>query len=53
MPRTLSQRASQREIRKEFKGWWDRPIADITDEDIIRIIRAKARVAPSAVVARP
>jgi integrase len=38
----------EREIRKEFKGWWDRPIADITDEDVIRIIRAKAKTAPAS-----
>jgi integrase len=38
----------EREIRKEFKSWWDRPIADITDEDIIRIVRAKAKTAPAS-----
>jgi integrase len=38
----------EREIRKEFKSWWDRPIADITDEDIIRIIRTKAKTAPAS-----
>jgi integrase len=38
----------EREIRKEFKSWWDRPIADITDEDVIRIIRAKAKTAPAS-----
>jgi integrase len=38
----------EREIRKEFAGWWDRPIADITDEDIIRIIRTKAKTAPAS-----
>jgi len=38
----------EREIRKEFKAWWDRPIADITDEDVIRIIRAKAKTAPAS-----
>jgi integrase len=38
----------EREIRKEFAGWWDRPIADITDEDIIRIVRAKAKTAPAS-----
>jgi integrase len=38
----------EREIRKEFAGWWDRPIADITDEDVIRIIRAKAKTAPAS-----
>src|SRR5258705_690067 len=38
----------EREIRKELKSWWDRPIADITDEDVIRIIRAKAKTAPSS-----
>jgi integrase len=38
----------EREIRKEFKTWWDRPIADITDEDVIRIIRAKAKTAPAS-----
>ncbi|HEY3030032.1 MAG TPA: Arm DNA-binding domain-containing protein, partial [Bradyrhizobium sp.] len=37
-----------REIQKEFKHWWDRPIADITDEDIIRVIRAKAKTAPAS-----
>jgi Arm DNA-binding domain len=38
----------EREIKKEFKLWWDRPIADITDEDIIRVIRAKAKTAPAS-----
>jgi integrase len=38
----------EREIRKEFKGWWERPIFDITDEDIIRIVRAKAKDAPAS-----
>jgi integrase len=38
----------EREIRKEFAGWWDRPIADITDEDVIRVIRAKAKTAPAS-----
>jgi integrase len=38
----------EREIKKELKSWWERPIADITDEDIIRIIRAKAKTAPSS-----
>jgi integrase len=38
----------EREIRKEFKIWWDRPIADITDEDVIRVIRAKAKTAPAS-----
>ena len=37
-----------REIRKEFKAWWNRPIADITDEDVIRVIRAKAKTAPAS-----
>lgn len=40
--------AVEREIRKEFKAWWPRPISDITDEDIIRIIRAKAKKAPAS-----
>jgi integrase len=38
----------EREVKKEFKSWWDRPIADITDEDVIRIIRAKAKTAPAS-----
>jgi integrase len=38
----------EREIRKEFKSWWSRPITEITDEDIIRIIRAKAKTAPAS-----
>jgi integrase len=38
----------ERDIKKELKIWWERPIADITDEDIIRIIRAKAKDAPSS-----
>jgi integrase len=38
----------EREVRKEFAGWWDRPIADITDEDVIRVIRAKAKMAPAS-----
>lgn len=38
----------EREIRKEFKSWWNRPIADVTDEDIIRIIRTKAKTAPAS-----
>ena len=38
----------EREIRKEFKSWWPRPITEITDEDIIRIIRAKAKTAPAS-----
>jgi integrase len=37
----------EREIKKEFKIWWDRPIADITDEDVIRVVRAKAKTAPT------
>ena len=28
--------AVEREIRKEFRLWWPRPITEITDEDIIR-----------------
>jgi integrase len=35
----------EREIKKEFATWWNRPIADITDEDVIR---AKAKTAPSS-----
>jgi integrase len=38
----------EREIKKEFNAWWDRPIADITDEDIIRVIRTKAKTAPAS-----
>lgn len=38
----------KREIKKAFEGWWERPISEITDEDIIRTVRAKARTAPSA-----
>jgi integrase len=38
----------EREIRKEFKAWWPLPITDITDEDIIRIIKAKAKTAPAS-----
>lgn len=33
----------EREIRKEFGSWWSRPITEITDEDIIRVIKAKAK----------
>jgi hypothetical protein len=40
--------AVEREIRKEFKLWWSRPITEITDEDIIRVIRAKAKTAPAS-----
>jgi integrase len=36
------------EIRREFKSWWNRPIADVSDEDVIRIIRTKAKTAPAA-----
>jgi integrase len=38
----------EREIRKEFKPWWPRPITEISDEDIIRIIKAKAKTAPAS-----
>jgi integrase len=38
----------EREIRKEFAAWWDRPIADISDEDLIRIIKAKKKKAPAS-----
>jgi integrase len=38
----------EREISNEFKSWWHRPISEITDEDVIRIIRAKAKTAPSS-----
>jgi integrase len=38
----------EREVKKEFLIWWDRPIADITDEDVIRIIRAKTKTAPAS-----
>src|SRR6516162_1790594 len=37
-----------REIRNEFKNWWNRPASEITDEDVIRVIRAKAKTAPAA-----
>jgi hypothetical protein len=36
------------ELRREFKTWWHRPIGDISDEDVIRAIKAKAKSAPSA-----
>jgi integrase len=38
----------EREIKNEFKSWWNRPISEISDEDVIRIIRAKAKTAPSS-----
>lgn len=38
----------EREITTEFGGWWQRPVTDVSDEDIIRRIRAKAKDAPSA-----
>jgi integrase len=38
----------EREIRNEFKSWWHRPAAEVTDEDVIRIIRAKAKTAPAS-----
>jgi integrase len=38
----------EREIKNEFKSWWNRPVSEITDEDVIRIIRAKAKVAPAS-----
>jgi integrase len=37
-----------REIKNNFKSWWHRPIAEISDEDVIRIIRAKAKTAPAS-----
>src|SRR5271166_308772 len=36
------------ELRREFKRWWNRPIGEINDEDIISVIRAKAKTAPSS-----
>jgi integrase len=38
----------EREIRNEFKSWWNRPASEITDEDVIRVVRAKAKTAPSS-----
>jgi integrase len=38
----------EREIKKEFGSWWNRPITDISDEDVIRVIRAKAKTAPAS-----
>ncbi|HXB77797.1 MAG TPA: integrase arm-type DNA-binding domain-containing protein [Bradyrhizobium sp.] len=38
----------EREIKNEFRGWWNRPISEISDEDVIRVIRAKAKTAPSS-----
>jgi integrase len=38
----------EREVRKEFKSWWSRPITDIMDEDVIRVIKAKAKTAPAS-----
>jgi integrase len=38
----------EREIKNEFKSWWNRPASEITDEDVIRIVRAKAKTAPAS-----
>jgi len=38
----------EREIRTEFKGWWNMPIGDITRDDVRQVISAKARKAPAA-----
>lgn len=38
----------EREIRKEFKGWWPRPISEITRRDVLAIIKAKGKVAPAS-----
>jgi integrase len=38
----------EREIRKELRAWWPRPISEITRGDITRIIKAKAKTAPAS-----
>jgi integrase len=38
----------EREIRKEFRLWWPRPISEITRSDVLAIIKAKKKTAPSA-----
>jgi integrase len=40
--------AVAREIRKELKAWWPRPISEITRSDIIQIIKVKAKTAPAS-----
>jgi integrase len=40
--------AVAREIRKELKAWWPRPISEIARSDITQIIKAKAKTAPAA-----
>src|SRR5207302_182418 len=38
----------ERDIRREFIAAWGKlPISDITDEEIVRAIKAKARTAPA------
>jgi integrase len=38
----------EREIRTEFKGWWNRPIGEITKDDVRQVISAKAKKAPAS-----
>jgi integrase len=38
----------EREIRKEFRLWWPRPVAEITRSDVLAIIKAKKKSAPAA-----
>jgi integrase len=40
--------AVARELRKEFQSWWPRPTSEVTRSDIIRIIKAKAKIAPAS-----
>jgi integrase len=40
--------AVAREIRKELKAWWPRPVSEIARSDITRIIKAKAKTAPAS-----
>jgi hypothetical protein len=37
----------ERDIRKAFAHWWPRPITEITDDDVVVIIKAKAKTAPA------
>jgi hypothetical protein len=40
--------AVEREIRKEFRAWWSRPVSEITRRDVLAIIKAKKKTAPAS-----
>jgi integrase len=40
--------AVAREIRKELKTWWPRPISEIGKSDVLAIIKAKKKTAPAS-----